>query len=348
MSTKKRGNGTGTAIKRGDTWTARVVIGWKTREGKPATPIYRTKGGFKRKKDAYEACKGLLSAPKDRGRTTLKQIYEAWMPAHSASVSRATMDCYTAAWKWFMPIQNRSISDLDLDDFQNCIDECIRGKRTKENMKALVGLLMKYAIPRRLSDLNYADFLTTGSGDKGTHPPFTMDQVEAIRKVIGVVPYAEYVYIMIYTGYRPAEMLTRKKEDYRDGVIYGGIKTEAGKDRAVPVSSKIRPYIRQIMQKNSIYLFPKADGTQMSPNYFRENVFYPTLQEAGIQDIPTKKNPAYYVPYSCRHTFANMLKTAPGSDKDKAALMGHEQYKTTQKFYQSAELEELLKIINAL
>ena len=28
------------------------------------------------------------------------------------------------------------ISDVDIDDLQDCIDECPRGKRTKENMRA--------------------------------------------------------------------------------------------------------------------------------------------------------------------------------------------------------------------
>ena len=64
--------------------------------------------------------------------------------------------------------------------------------------------------------------------------------------------------------------------------------------------------------------------------------------------MPTKDNPATYVPYSCRHTFANLLKDAPGSDKDKAGLMGHEEYTTTKKHYQSSELDNLKVIINSL
>ena len=99
---------------------------------------------------------------------------------------------------------------------------------------------------------------------------------------------------------------------------------------------------------DSEYLFPKDDGTQMSAKYFRDNYFYPVLAAAGIQPIPTPEHPAYYVPYSCRHTFANLLKNAPGSDKDKAGLMGHEEYKTTQRLYQSAEIEAFKSIVNSL
>lgn len=52
------------------------------------------------------------------------------------------------------------MSDVDIDDLQDCIDECPRGKRTKENMRAACGLMYKYGIPRRLipENMNLAQF----------------------------------------------------------------------------------------------------------------------------------------------------------------------------------------------
>ena len=51
---KSRGNGQGTAFKRGKTWVARVVIGWRIPDNPKNVliPIYRSKGGFKTKKEA--------------------------------------------------------------------------------------------------------------------------------------------------------------------------------------------------------------------------------------------------------------------------------------------------------
>jgi integrase len=86
----------------------------------------------------------------------------------------------------------------------------------------------------------------------------------------------------------------------------------------------------------------------MSVAYFRDYCFYPVLAAADIQPIPTAEHPAYYTPYSCRHTFANLLKGAPGSDVDKAKLIGHADYSTTKKMYQSAELEAMRRIIEEL
>lgn len=348
MKGRTRPNGAGTAYKRGKTWTCRVVVGWKVAEDGHAIPVYRTKGGFSSKREALAYCETLRNAPKTIRKLTMQEIYTQWLPTHQSRVSKSTMDCYRAAWKYFKPIHHLTFADIDLDDLQECVDECDKGKRTKENMKALAGLLCKYAIPRHQTDLNYAEYIHTGNNAKGTHPPFSAEQVERIRQQIGITPHAEDVYVLIYTGFRPAELLALTKSDYKDGVLYGGIKTEAGRDRAVPVSPRIMNIILDKLNGQSDYLFPKDDGTQMSTNYFRDNYFYTVLAAAGIQPLPTPDHPAYYVPYSCRHTFANLLKDAPGSDKDKAGLIGHEDYRTTKKHYQSADLEAFKTIINSL
>lgn len=348
MKGRTRPNGAGTAYKRGRTWTARIVTGWRVAEDGHALPVWRTKGGFSTKRDALAYCETLKNAPKTVRKLTMQEIYTQWLPTHQNRVSKSTMDCYKAAWKYFKPIHHLPFADIDLDDLQECVDECGKGKRTKENMKAVAGLLMKYAIPRHQTDLNYAEYIHTGNDAKGTHPAFSMEQVELIRQQIGITPHAEDIYVLIYTGFRPSELFALTKADYQDGILYGGIKTEAGKNRAVPVSPRIMPYIQARLNGPYNLLFPRDGGQPMSAKYFRDNYFYPVIAAAGIQPLPTPDHPAYYVPYSCRHTFANLLKNAPGSDKDKAGLIGHEDYRTTKKHYQSADLEAFKTIINSL
>ena len=53
------------------------------------------------------------------------------------------------------------------------------------------------------------------------------------------------------------------------------------------------------------------------------------------------------VPYGARHTYADKLKNASGSDKDKAALIGHSNYLFTQDKYQSTHLKDLYNLVNS-
>ena len=40
--------------------------------------------------------------------------------------------------------------EIDVDDLQDCLNECPNGKRTRQNMKAPAGLMYRYAIPRHI------------------------------------------------------------------------------------------------------------------------------------------------------------------------------------------------------
>lgn len=54
------------------------------------------------------------------------------------------------------------------------------------------------------------------------------------------------------------------------------------------------------------------------------------------------------MPYSTRHTYANKIKRVSGADRDKAALMGHADYDTTKKHYQSTDLDDRKSITDQL
>lgn len=74
--------------------------------------------------------------------------------------------------------------------------------------------------------------LYTGDEKQGTRPAFTADEIEKIHKAVDKVLHADYIYFMIYTGYRPSEMFALTKASY-DAVknrLMGGSKTEAGSD----------------------------------------------------------------------------------------------------------------------
>lgn len=350
----KRPNGTGSAYQRGKTWTAAVTIGYELIEQEDGSvkrvARKETKGGFPSRTKALEACASL-------GKRTKAAIkipnfigaYEAWEKEYlTKKRTKSTLNCYRAAKKYFKDIYYFGFQEIGLEDLQQCVDECPNGRRTRENMKALASLMYKYALPRHWTDMNYANYIAPGGEEGGTYPAFSKDQVETIRRSVGKVAHADVIYCLIYTGFRPTEMLGLRKEDYREenGIAYlvAGIKTEAGKGRAVTISPKIRDIIADRIKSEREYIFPKDDGTPMTAKYFRDNYFYPALSEMGIQDVPTEKKPAVYVPYSCRHTFSNFLKNAQGADKDKAALIGHEDYETTKRMYQSAELENMQRI----
>ena len=221
-------------------------------------------------------------------------------------------------------------------------------------MKVTAGLLWAYAIDHDLVARDVTRNLYIGKGASVQREPLSDLEVEKIRKQIGKDRYAAYVYALCYLGYRPGEMLEIKKEQVheQDGSLYiiEGKKTDAGRDRIVPVHKKIESIIRQQLEtEDTDFLFPMhvfdRKGTflgfkQMSDNYFNKYAFRPLADRLGI--------PKNKVPYSARHTFSDKLKKAEGNDKDKAALIGHTDYRFTQKKYQSSNIDDLKEIMDSI
>lgn len=346
---KKRGNGQGTVIKRKNgTYLATVTLGYRMDDGKLRR---ETKSKVYSKKADAVASISTLKEKKQEPKT-LKQIYEAWLPTHRAG--KSTMDCYKAAFHYFQNLELLKLSDIDIDDLQECMDECPHGKRTRQNMKAVMGLIYKYAIPRRYTDINLAEYLTV-DGEASTHrESFTDVQIAQIKKACGTIPQAELIYMMIYMGFRPSEFLAIKNRDIfsEKGINYviGGAKTDAGKGRVVPISPKIWPYVNSLMKEPDDYLIP-LDGHIDRLKYFTESIFYPTLEKIGIDNpivtIAGGKTRHKYTPHTCRHTFATLMKRVDGADKDKQELIGHASAEMLR-YYQDVELSDLSKIIEAI
>lgn len=357
-SPKTRANGTGTARKRGKTWTSVAVVDWKEApDGSHKIPIYKTKGGFSRKSDALNYCETLRQEYKlNHGlRTTpvyptLSQIYEEWKERHSARIVKSTMLCYTAAWKHYASLSNVRMDQITMQDLQDCMDACPAGKRTHQNMKVLAGLLWKYAVSLRRVPQDITGTLYIGKHDTVQRDPLTESEVESVRGSIGKIRYAEYVYASCYLGFRPTEFLSIRKDHYRviDGFecIVNGMKTEAGKNRVVVIPTQILDIVRErLYVPGTDLIFPRYDTnrkkqftgfSQMSEAYFRESVFKPMMASLGIAEGKT--------PYAARHTFSDKLKRAEGDEKAKAGLMGHTNYSFTKSHYQSTDITDLVEV----
>jgi len=364
---KTRGNGTGCAYfdKKTRTWTAQVVDGYRKLppfdpdnpvNNKQRVPIKKRKKGFKTREAALAYCPVLKNQKEPEKIYTLKQVYDMWEPWYKDRVT--SMAGYKAAFNHFSTLHDYSIDSITAGDLQGCLDACTAGKRTHQMMKVLAGLLWSYACDHDMVQKKVTDNLYTGKGASIKREALTEDEVKIISEHLDDELYAPYVYCLCYLGFRPGELLELKKDQLHEEIrkkkkilyLVEGKKTEAGRDRIVPVP----PQITEIIRKRSecpdtdllfpMYIFDRK-GTfcgfkQMTDNYFRESVFKPLMARLGIAKGK--------VPYSARHTYANKLKKAKGEDIDKAALIGHSNYTFTQTNYQSTDIDELAAITKTM
>lgn len=351
----RRPNGTGSVSKRKDrnTWEARVVDHYERTADGRLRPAWKTKGGFTTKRDAINYLPTLIASTPhrhDHPVMSFLENYERWVAMYASRVSAKTVEGYSGAFKHYGPLHHVKVDKISATDLQACIDKCPAGKRTKQLMKVVANLVFKYCIDDNQTAKNPAANLYIGDDETTHYDPLTEEELSRIASC--GLPYSDYVVAMCYLGHRPAEFFGFRKSAYheQDGIAFiaGGIKTKAGRERAVTIPPKVMPIIqRQLSLEDTDLLFPRIrqdkDGNpqydQMPVRYFNKYVWQPLMAQLGIVGK---------VPYACRHTFANKIKRVSGDEKDKAGLMGHASYETTREHYQTTTLAEKQAITNQM
>ena len=366
--TKSRGNGLGTVYKKGDKWIAVKTVGWivdtlppdASEDALPHKRRQTVQRSFSTRKDALAALPFMTAADRHpRAGTatqrkgtaiTLQELYDQWEPTHQKSQS--TMNCYRAGFRLFAPLWSVKLEDLDIDDLQDCLDDSDAGKRTRQNAKAVLGLVYKYGIPRDAvpKDRNLAQFLRiTDPGESSKKPGLSLAELDLVRAAAeGGDPVARIVLCHCYLGFRPSALLQLTASDYdpERRCFVGGIKTEAGKGRTVTVSPKIQAHVDALRDiSGGGYIFGRS-GAALNLSEYRA-LFYELLDRLGIQNPVDEQGRHRLTPHSCRHTFATLLKRAKGADADKLALIGHTSTAMLRE-YQDVPVDDLRAITDQL
>lgn len=122
--------------------------------------------------------------------------------------------------------------------------------------------------------------------------------------------------ILCYTGFRVSEFLSLTPFSYHPengGYLQGGLKTEAGKNRIVPVHPKIRHYLDAWLARHGETIICDSRGRAIPPDRYRE-YFKAIAEQIGAPDA---------TPHWCRHTFATRLHASGADPLTTKWLLGH-------------------------
>lgn len=323
-------------------WIARVTTGW----GPEGKQLYYTVGYYRTRAEALEALADYHNNPIGELRdTTLGDIYERWYNSKVDAVAKSQMDAYRAVWKRVSRLAKEPIRNIRTSHLQEIIDDMRReglSRSTLEKAKTMLGQLFELAVADDIVRHNYARAIKLPPARKPTKDVFSdleIHQIEQLAQAGDV--WAGTVMILLYTGMRVGELvaLTPFQVDPEKWVITGGIKTDAGRDRTMPVHSRILPYVRYWYNTKGPRLIHR-NGQPISTDYYRKHIFYPALQRAGIT--------RHMTPHATRRTFATRLNSAKVQPKYIQALMGHADFAVTANEYIMPPIDELKEAIEAI
>lgn len=325
----KRANGTGTVYKlqgrRRRPWAAsknRTIIGY-----------YETKTA------ALEALNRLTGRSLDeRYNMTFVDVFEAWKQEHYKELTKSGRSQYDIAFQVFSSLHKKKFRDLRPADFQAAIDPHMKKTHsTVSKYKQLITQMSKWAIREELITTNFAAFVKLPENIKKEKEIFSDADIAKLEADGSET--AKIILMLIYTGMRIGELFSLPLKDCHETYVVGGEKTEAGRNRVIPIRPEGRGYFSYFAaQADGPLLLSGYTGDKIAANFRRRN-YYPLLDKLGIK----RKTP-----HATRHTYASRARKAGIPPEILQKILGHADYSTTANIYVHTDIDELIRAVEGV
>jgi site-specific recombinase XerD len=322
----KRANGTGTVYKlsgrRARPWVAaknRVVIGY-----------------YERKTDALDALERLNGKPlTERYNMTFAEVFEAWKAEHYKEIGKQSIRSYDAAFKVFASLHDKKFRDLRTADFQAVLAPHMgKSRSTVSKHKNLITQMSEWAMREEICTTNFAQFIKVPEAMKKEKNIFTEEDIQKLEK--DGSDAAKIVLMLLSTGMRIGELFSLPVADYHGAYVVGGEKTDAGRNRIIPIRPEGRQYFEYFVARATGELLISGYSGQKVVENFRKRDFYPLLDRLGI----SKKTP-----HATRHTYASRAVKEGLAPEMLQKILGHADYSTTANVYTHIDPETLVSAV---
>lgn len=330
---KKRANGTGQVYKltgnRAKPWAARKAGAFI--------------GTFATRTEAQKALDRLTDMDiTDKFNLTFSEIYERWLPEHEREITKGAKTSYVSAYKYCEPLYNRKFRSLRASDFQKIIismEEKGLSKSSCEKVMQLFGQLSSWAMREDITIKDYSRYVSTVAKQKSEGIVLSSATIKKIQESKNIA--ADIILILLASGARPGELFGADTVNCFDTYFIGGSKTEAGKNRVIPVAEIGRAAYQKILKeahaKNAPKLIGGYKGNKVYQNFYKRE-FKELMQEVGEE----------FTPYDCRHTFATQAKRSGVDPQTLRRMLGHASLHTTDKYYTHLDLDDILSGIKQM
>lgn len=325
-------------------WRARVPAHVEFDEVKgTAVQKYITIGYFATEIEAIDALMEYRKNPftLDAATCTFEEVFERWKVKKYPQVSASAINGYNGAFKNSEGLHKMKMRDIRTVHMEALIDAAPGGYQTQSKMKSLWGQLFKYAMENDIVQKNYAEFVKTKDKlEETTRTDISKEDREKIWKAaLNGDEVAQIVLVYIYTGMRPSELLavTKANVDLDARIMVGGLKTEAGRNRRIPLHRCILPFMQRLMATPGDALIVNEKGNALSWYAYRRR-WVDLMERLNLKD---------YTPHYTRHTCATMLREANVADDLRKLILGHKNEDITDRYTHHSDAM-LLEAIDSL
>ena len=324
--------------------TDKWIIDPVTRKSKQ---IRSTIGYYQSREDAMIALANYNENPYDikADSITFSEVYEKWSENYFPTLSNpSSVRTVTAAYAYCNGLYDMRMKDIKASHLEGTILNAQVGDSTKSRIKSLFNMMYKYAVAHDIVEKDYASVMfANGNPIKRSRPkevvPFSQEEIFLLWDNLDNIAFADMILTGIYSGWRPQELAILKVADidFEAGTMLGGLKTDAGKNRIVPIHPLIKPLIENRIQEatdmQSEFLFNDANGQQgtyMTYDKYRKR-FEKVMKYLKLT----------HRPHETRHTFITKAKACNVDEYILKLIVGHTIDDITEKVYTHRTIDQL-------
>ena len=248
-----------TGKKRRKPWAVRITAGWENGKQKR-----KYLGYYRTQKEALIALaeyhKSGVQA--DLTNLTLEEVFDKWYSRIEQKSSETVLRGHNMVKKRLGSFGKKQIKTIKADHIDDWINSTDVKQSTKHRLKSTLGQVFEYAEQNDIIQKNPVKFVKLETSNDKVGKIFTDEEIQYLWDHADENIDYKTLLILIYTGMRIGELLKLRVEDinFEEHYATGGSKTEAGKDRVIPIHNKILPIVKERIEKYG-FLVPSEKGT---------------------------------------------------------------------------------------
>lgn len=347
-------NGYGSVVKLGGKrrkpYAVRISSGRKKTD-KGYIQTYKYLEYFEKQKEAYayladyNAGKAIPEHQSFTEMPTFAQVYEEWLKFKKQlkkAPSSSTIRNYGIAYRRFESLHQRKFTTIrtkDIQDIANTLKE--KSDSTVGMAKTTLSQMFEYGIKNEYCEKNYAELVTWEytNPEEEMHVPFSENELKWLWDN-KEEPFVDIILMMIYTGMRASEFINIKRKNVflEQQYLIGGMKTEAGINRTIPIHDAVLPFFRRYYNQGNKTLCTSLKGEVLSYTNFITGYWKPAVKRMKFEHIP----------HDTRHTFITLADRYHVDDLCIKLIAGHAVSDITKGTYTHKTAAELLIEINKI
>ena len=331
-------NGFGSIIKlngkRRKPYAVRITTGWK--DGKQ---VRKYLGYYKSQPEALLALadyhKGGYNI--DMSKLTLGEVYDRWYKRIEPKTSKNVLNSHNMARIRFGNMAKVPIVNIKADQLQDWMDSIELKPSSKIRLKSTMNQVFNYAIKNDIITTNYVKYIEIDEKIEKTGKIFTDEEIQILWDNVSD-PTVRWILILIYTGMRIGELLqmTSSTMFLSSSYMVGGLKTEAGIDRVIPIHDEIMPLVKEQLGRSK-QLMRNSHGNKMTYQTALRH-FDAIMDKFGWE----------HKPHDTRKTAVSLMHTAGIPIETVRIIVGHSGKGVTEQVYLYKTPSELVEAINMI